>query len=138
MSIPAGLRHAVWQRARVHCEYCLISEQDSLAPHEPDHIVAAQHGGLAVLENLALACYDCNHHKGPNLASLDPQTGQSVFLFNPRRQRWTEHFRLDGAVIAPLTPLGRATAALLRFNEPQRIRLRLELQKAGTYPTNSC
>jgi hypothetical protein len=89
-----------------------------------------------MLENLALACYDCNRHKGPNLASVDPQTGQSAFLFNPRRQQWAEHFRLDGAMILPLTPIGRATAALLRFNSPDRVRLRLELQKAGTYPIN--
>jgi len=137
VSIPAALRRVVWQRAEGRCEYCLISEQDFLAPHEPDHIVATQHGGQTSLENLALACYDCNRPKGPNIASVDPQTGQSVFLFNPRRERWAEHFRLEAARIVPLTSVGRATAALLQFNTPNRVRLRLELQLDGRYPKSS-
>lgn len=137
MNIPAALRRAVWQRAEGRCEYCLVCEQDILAPHEPDHIVAAQHGGPTRAENLALACYDCNRPKGPNLASVDPETGKSVFLFNPRRDRWAEHFRLDGSRIVPLTPAGRATAALLQFNTPNRLRLRLQLQRAGRYPVGS-
>ena len=137
MTIPAALRRAVWQRADGRCEYCQIGEGDSLAPHEPDHVVAAQHGGPTLIENLALAFYDCNRAKGPNLASVDPQTGQSVFLFNPRRDRWIEHFRLDGARIDGVTPIGRATMSLLQFNAPERIRLRLDLQRFGYYPRSA-
>jgi len=58
--IAAALRLAVWERAGGRCEYCLISEEDSLTPHEPDHTIAVQHRGSTSLENLALACYDCN------------------------------------------------------------------------------
>lgn len=49
-----------------------------------DHIVARQHGGPTVLENLALACLHCNRHKGPNIAGTDPSTGEIVRLFHPR------------------------------------------------------
>lgn len=90
--------------------------------------------GASTLDNLALACADCNWAKGADLAAFDPLTGQLVTLFNPRQQNWFEHFRLDGAVIVPLTPTARATANLLRFNEQQRVEERLALQKLGLYP----
>ena len=94
--IPAALRALVHQRAGGCCEYRHIHEDDVLAPHEPDHIVAEQHGGPTTANNLAFSCYHCNRHKGTNLASADPATCQSVFLFHPRRDNWTEHFKLEG------------------------------------------
>lgn len=72
------------------------------------------------MENLAYACRLCNLYKGTDLATLDPE-GRIVNLFNPRKDSWTDHFRFDGPVIRPLTPIGIATARLLRFNEPERI-----------------
>lgn len=133
-TIPATVRLAVRQRAQGRCEYCLLNEDDGLLPHEPDHIVAAQHGGLPAMENLALACLDCNRLKGPNLSSVDPETGAVVPLFHPRREDWAEHFRVAGARILPLTPKGRATATLLRFNARDRLLHREALLKAGKYP----
>ena len=32
--------------------------------HEIDHVIAEQHRGPATPENLALACFHCNNHKG--------------------------------------------------------------------------
>ena len=55
-------------------------------------------------------------------------------FFNPRAQVWSEHFRLEGAVIAPLTPIGRVTALILQFNHPDRILERELLIRAGQYP----
>ena len=132
--VSAALRMAVAQRARGCCEYCLVPDNRVFFPHEPDHIVAGQHGGSTVLENLALACMQCNRAKGANIASVDPATGEPVFLFHPRRDGWTEHFRLDGARVAGLTAAGRATARLLKFDDPERIELRSTLQRAGHYP----
>jgi hypothetical protein len=57
---------------------------------------------------------------------LDPQTGALTALFHPRRDVWSEHFALEGAEIAGLTPTGLATADLLRFNDTYRIELRHE------------
>jgi len=132
--VSASLRLAVWQRAKGRCEYCLIHEADALLPHEPDHIIAAQHGGATTGENLALACYECNRLKGPNIASVDPESGQVVRLFHPRRDIWLEHFRLVGARLVPLTPQARATAALLRLNSPLRLADRQCLLNVGRFP----
>jgi hypothetical protein len=40
---------------------------------------------------------------------------------------------LQGAVIVPLGPTGRATVTLLRLNAPGRVLEREELRRAGRY-----
>jgi hypothetical protein len=82
--------------------------------------------------NCALACVLCNQHKGSDLASIDPLTQQITPLFNPRQQRWTEHFSLaeDGTLVYS-TPAGRTTIQLLQLNLPERIEERKLLQQAG-------
>jgi hypothetical protein len=132
-TITAALRHAVAERAGHCCEYCGLSDEATLAPHEPDHIIGEQHGGETALDNLAYACFRCNRFKGPNLATRDPQTGEVVVLFNPRAERWSAHFELAGAEIIPLTPVGRGTVFLLRMNDEQRLLLRAELLRQGRY-----
>ena len=132
--IPAGLRAEVRQRARGRHEYCGVHEEDVWAPHEPDHIIAEQHGGRTAAENLAYACFHCNRHKGTNLASVDPESGQPVFLFQPRRDVWSDHFQIDGARIIGLTATGRTTSALLKFNAPERLESRRLLVLARRYP----
>lgn len=132
--VTPALRALVAARAGHRCEYCLLQEDDAVLPHELDHIIASQHGGQTTLQNLALACWDCNHVKGPNLASVDPLNGEIVILFDPRQDHWAEHFRLDGARIAGLTAKGRATTFLLQFNAPERVRQRTDLQAIGRYP----
>lgn len=127
------LRDQVHQRARDRCEYCLIHEDDSYVRHQLDHITAVRHGGETTLQNLALACLLCNRYKGSDVAALDPSTGDVVRLFDPRQQRWHDHFTLQGALIIPLTPTGRVTASLLRFNAPERAIERRELLRAGRY-----
>jgi hypothetical protein len=124
----------VRSRAGNGCEYCLIHEDDVFEAHEADHIVAEQHGGPTAADNLAYACWDCNRRKGPNLSSVDPETGEVVRLFDPRRDPWIEHFRLDAFRIVPLTLIGRATAALLRLNSPERLRVRATLHQIQLYP----
>ena len=80
---------------------------------------------------LALACPDCNAHKGPNLTSIDLETGRLVALFNPRQDMWSEHFSLEGPIIIGRTPVGRATVRLLYMNEEVRLEMRWRLQQAG-------
>lgn len=133
-AIPAKLRQFVRDRAAGRCDYCLLHDDDMLLPHEVDHIVAEQHGGLTHPDNLAYACYYCNHFKGPNLASVDDQTDKVILLFHPRKQQWRRHFRLNGPRIEPISSCGRATAALLRFNSQSRIDERLRLIEIGHYP----
>jgi HNH endonuclease len=131
--VPAAMRRDVVVRAGGRCEYCGVPEGATLAPHEPDHIIAEQHSGKTELDNLAYACYLCNRFKGPNIATRDPQTGLLTPLFHPRTDHWSAHFRLNGPVIEPLTPAGRGTATLLRFNQERRIALRAELLLQGVY-----
>ena len=127
-----ALRPHVRERAQGHCEYCQLPEEADFARYEIDHVIAEQHGGLTELENLAYACFDCNKHKGPNIASVDPHTGEPTWLFNPRTHQWDDHFRLnaDGTILG-LTPEGRATARLLALNAPERIQDRVDLLEVG-------
>ncbi len=110
-----------------------MPESEAVVPHEPDHIIATQHGGQTMRENLAYACFDCNRIKGSNISSLDPDTGVLTPLYNPRQHRWTEHFRWNGPIIEPLTALRRATAFFLRFNDPVQVEIRANLQGQGRY-----
>ncbi len=84
MSIPAVMRRKVWERANASCEYCQIPQDFDPATFEVDHVIPEKMNGVTVLENLALACFKCNNHKGPNIAAIDPTTGDKVFLFDPR------------------------------------------------------
>lgn len=133
--IAAALRRLVQERAGSACEYCLIPEAMTLVGHEVDHVVAQKHGGATRQENLALSCSICNLYKGTDLASIDPETGEVVPLFHPRRQRWTEHFRLAEGTIVPLSPMGRATARLLRLNHEDRVSERVLMVNAGLIQT---
>jgi hypothetical protein len=131
--VPVALRRLVRARAAECCEYCLIPERFTLATHWVDHIVAEKHGGQTEETNLALSCVLCNQHKGSDLTSIDPETGQITPLFHPRCDCWLDHFRLDGARIEPLTPIGRVTVRLLQLNHPDRLEerelvLRLPMQ----------
>jgi hypothetical protein len=119
--IPVALRRLVRERSRECCEYCLISEQFTLATHWVDHIVAEKHGGQTEETNLAHPCVLCNQHKGSDLTSIDPETGQITPLFHPRRDRWLDHFRLVGPRIEALTPTGRVTVRLLQLNHADRL-----------------
>ena len=101
-----------------------LPEQFSELQFHIEHIIPRQHAGTDGAENLALACPDCNFAKGPNLTGVEPGIHRVVRLFNPRRDKWTEHFALDGALVVGKTPVGRATVSLLRMNDAQRLRVR--------------
>lgn len=131
--IPVALRRLVIERAEGKCEYCLMPQSASAFEHEPDHIVPIQHGGETKADNLALACLRCNRRKGPNVGSFDPETGALVQFYNPRSQTWKEHFRLDGAIIQPLTPEARVTVKIMQLNNEQRVEERERLIALGLY-----
>jgi hypothetical protein len=123
--VPATLRRQVIERAGSRCEYCLLPSEVAFFPHEVDHVVAEKHGGATDPDNLALACWRCNRHKGSDLTSFDPQTRQLSPLFNPRTQVWAEHFAYERERIVGLTPEGRTTVNLLRLNSEDRLSERL-------------
>ena len=133
--IPAPLRQEVYDRAGGQCEYCLVPQVAALVSPEVDHIIARKHGGETEVDNLALACSLCNKCKGSDLASIDSESGAITLLFHPRRQRWTDHFRLEDGQIVPLTATGRVTVNLLQFNRPERVAERELLLAAGAIQT---
>ena len=131
--IGAELRRSIRERAQNCCEYCLINQEDNFLPFEVDHIIAEKHGGLTEADNLALSCTLCNKHKGSDIASIDPETGEIVPLYNPRRDKWHEHFQLSGAEFIPLTPKGRVTVRLLQLNRSDRVEERKLLIEAEMF-----
>jgi hypothetical protein len=130
-AISQQLRREIRARASRRCEYCLVLEALLLAGCEVDHIVSRKHGGATEFANLALSCARCNRAKGTDIGSIHPGSGEFIRLFNPRLDRWDQHFVIDGVRILGVTPIGQVTVTLLRFNEDQRLLERMLLQQAG-------
>lgn len=142
-----ALIQLVKQRANSCCEYCLLPELQKPSneheigelPFQIDHVIAEQHGGKTIEQNLAYSCTPCNKFKGPNIASLDPDRlpYQAILLFNPRTDLWNEHFRLENELIVGATGTGRVTVFLLQFNCVKQRRLRKMLMLEWPLPTPS-
>ena len=124
-------RALVRQHANGRGEYCRIQQaQVPFMPFHVDHIILRKHGGRTHPSNLALACMHCNLHKSLDLSGIDSEGGTTP-LFRPRRDRWEEHFALQGALIVGLTPAGRATVRTLNMNGADRLEVREELLARG-------
>jgi hypothetical protein len=122
--MDAQLRQSVRVRAAYQCEYCRFPQELSELRFHIEHVIPRQHGGGDEADNLALACPNCNLRKGPNLTGIDPETGEVVRLFHPRRDTWSDHFDYAGSAIVGATPIGRTTLSLLQMNDPERRRVR--------------
>ncbi len=133
--VNAELRHLVAARAQGLCEYCLIAEEDTVLGCQVDHVISEKHGGLTNEENLAAACVFCNQAKGSDIGSIACETGALVRFFNPRTDRWSEHFFLKDYRIEPLTEIGDVTARILQFNNVERLLERQALALVQRYPS---
>lgn len=129
--IPTALRRLVRERANGCCEYCLIPEQLSLSTYAIDHIISEKHGGLTQADNLAFSCVVCNQFKGSDIASVDNKTNAISALYNPRSDRWLDHFSLHRANFIPLTAKGRVTVKILKLDRLERIEERRWLAELG-------
>ena len=81
-------------------------------------------------------CSFCNNAKQDRVKGTDPETGRSVRLFHPRKQRWGKHFAWGeggGSVIGKAVT-GRATVAALRMNHPRVVLIRLLWARLGLHP----
>jgi hypothetical protein len=132
--MPGKLERRVRERARNSCEYCLLPQEAYRFTFPLDHIIAKQHRGKTVFANLAVACLRCNSRKGPNLAGIDPVTGEMVRLFHPRRDDWHDHFRWKGPRIQGRTAIGRTTIAVLDMNHSDSLAVRAQLIAEGGFP----
>ena len=131
--MKTALERLVWQRAQSRCEYCQLPQAFSPLPHTIDHIVVRQHRGPTTAENLALACFFCNSYKGPNLSGVNPQTGRTVRLYNPRKDRWGRHFMWNGPYLVGRTYTGCVTIDLLEINRFEAVQLREYLIREGSF-----
>jgi hypothetical protein len=134
--IPTALRELVAEQARYRCGYCLTQETVVGTPMVIDHLIPESRGGRTEESNLWSACTLCNGHKANRVTALDPQTGEGVLLFDPRRQAWREHFvwSTDGERIIGLTPIGRATVSALELNRPSLVTARRLWVSVGWHP----
>jgi 5-methylcytosine-specific restriction endonuclease McrA len=135
-SLPANVQRQVRERASYLCEYCHTAEQWQYVRFTIDHIVALAQGGGDDSENLALACFHCNRKKSNLRTAIDPDTDEFTPLFHPRQHNWSDHFiwSTDRLRIVGLTPIGRATIAVLQLNRPRVLDIRAADRAVGRHP----
>lgn len=102
----------------------MTQEQSPLFALQIEHVRPRKHHGGDELDNLALACIDCNLHKGPNVAGIDGETGNLTELFHPRQHLWSEHFEFRQALLFGKSAIGRVTVYVLNMNSEDQVALR--------------
>lgn len=135
--IPGAVDRRVRAAARHRCGYCLSPQHLVMARLEIEHILPLARGGSDDESNLWLACPICNSHKSDKVQAVDPETGATAPLFNPRTQRWSEHFRWseDGLRIIGRTAIGRAAVIALHLSDdPDALEVRSYWVLAGWHP----
>ena len=134
--ITEATQNQVRQRAKLLCEYCHASEQWQYVSFTVDHVVPLTKGGANSIDNLALACFHCNRQKSDKIVAFDEQSLSEVPLFNPRTDRWQEHFiwSTDTLLIIGLTSTGLATVVALAFNRTRIINIRAADREIRRHP----
>ena len=134
--IPLEIRTRLIEISKNRCEYCCTQALIIDMSLEVEHIVPQSLEGESEFENLCLASPNCNRYKGVRINFLDKETGTIVPLFNPREQKWEEHFRWgsDGIYINGTTPTGRATVEALNMNNTFVVRARRVWVAQGWHP----
>ena len=124
--IHAALRRRVARRARKLCEYCRTFQDLTGHDFTIDHILPESLGGTGTFDNLCLCCFWCNNFKQARTEAHDSVTGQTISLFNPRSEKWEDHFRWDSTFsrIRGRTAMGRPTVKLLRLNRASLVQSR--------------
>ncbi len=134
--VRGKLRLHVFEKAHFECEYCRSPQNSLLADLEVEHIQPKAKGGKTVDENLCAACRKCNQLKQVQTEAVDPDSGETVPLYNPRKQNWNDHFEFsaDGSFILGRTSTGRATVEALQLNRTRAVSLRRLWARAGWRP----
>jgi hypothetical protein len=134
--IPDHIRARIRTQAGDRCGYCRSHQSLVLGLLEIEHIIPTARGGDDGEDNLWLACRLCNSYKGVQTHGTDPATGRRIRLFNPRRQRWAQHFgwSTDGVSVLGRTSTGRATVDALQLNNAIAVQVRRAWITAGWHP----
>ncbi len=128
-----AIRRFVFIRANGCCEYCRSCEDNTGQSMEVEHI---DPNGGDVADNLCLSCGNCNRSKATVTAAADPVTSELVALFNPRQQKWSEHFQWidESSRVEGKTAVGRATVARFKMNRLRIVNARKRWAAAGYHP----
>ena len=130
--VTNAVRNRVRERAKTRCEYCYLPDGIIRLPHQVDHILPPRHGGTDDENNLSWACYYCNNSKGTDIGTVDFESNERVWLFDPRQDDWNAHFDMrENGLIIGKTISGRATARLLLINNREMVEIRRFLIEAG-------
>ena len=132
--IPENIREFLAERANHRCEYCRIHKDDLFFVYQIDHIISLKHEGLTEANNLALACSLCNQNKGTDLGTYLSSSKRLIRLFNPRQDKWLDHFDIQNGEILAKTRISAATIKVLDLNNIDRVILRQGLMAIGRYP----
>jgi HNH endonuclease len=134
--IPISLQRIVVERANYYCEYCQLPAAFSSSAFNFEHIFPLVKQGETISSNLAYSCGRCNAHKKDKTEAKDPLTQQIEPLFNPRIDKWSDHFQWsdDDLYVIGITPIGRATINRLKINRDESINLRRLLKLADLHP----
>jgi 5-methylcytosine-specific restriction endonuclease McrA len=134
--VPEAVRESVRAAAGDRCGYCLSPQRLVLGLLEIEHLIPTAKGGPDDEENLWLACRLRNNFKGAQTEAIDPVTSTGVPLFNPRRQKWSDHFAwsANGTRVLGRTPCGRATVLALQLNNWIAVLVRTQWVAAGWHP----
>jgi hypothetical protein len=124
------------ERANHRCEYCQAPEVVFNFPFEVEHILPLFRQGTNDEENLALACRSCNLRKGNRTSGTLGETDTEIRFFNPREDRWNEHFQVDllSGQILGLTPIGEVTTTYLEMNSAPQLTARQIWIRMGLFP----
>lgn len=133
MTISASVRRFVHDRAKGRCEYCQKPSEFVYVSYHVDHIISIRHDGSDELDNLAWSCATCNISKGTSIATYDHETKLLVPFYNPRTQKWDDHFELVNFLIVGKTPIGRATVDFFYMNTPEQVIIRQFLIISGNW-----
>ena len=133
---PEPIRKQIAKHTKLRCEYCRSPSDCSPSSFSVEHILPVTRGGSSDESNLAWSCMGCNDRKYTAIEAIDPVSGEIAKLFNPRQDRWEDHFlwSADYMQISGRSSTGRATVAKLKLNRPELVKLRRILISAGEHP----
>jgi hypothetical protein len=118
------------------CGYCLLPQEILMGKLEIEHILPVSQDGTDDLENLCLACRECNSYKSSKVFGFDFESKRKIKLFNPQTQNWKRHFTFseNKTIIIGKTACGRATIEAIKMNNEQAVKARMLWVEVGWYP----
>ena len=134
--ISKSIRKIIQDQFKNCCAYCQIQQHISGIHLTVDHIIPETLGGHNNVDNLCLACWDCNLLKGTRTSLFDYKTQTFIPLFHPQKQIWSEHMKwsYSKTYVQSETLIGEKTIQALQLNRPQLVLSREIWAAVGWHP----